>query len=245
MTRTAVAVARLGPKKIATLWVEEGGKKEKVAEAVATVLCESGGNTKAVSPVGARGLWQFMPGTLSSDKCAYDARCSTREAVKLSNGGEDFSPWDCHPDSIGRSGYGTGDATYEKYLGKYRKIDFHLGAPFGPGLDVPFPGPDVNPLFPSEGLFKGGAGDLLKKGVEGGADLVGLKPIAAFFIGLGELILTPEGWLRLGKMIGGGIMFLWGLRIFIRMSTGNDVVKTGKSAVSKAVEVAALAATVK
>jgi hypothetical protein len=160
-------------------------------------------------------------------------RGSLSAAVSAYSGG-DYTI--AHPKELARSHPSGGNVI---------PVDLHLGVPFGPHLTVPAPGPNVNPFFPSEGLLEGGAGDLLKKGVESGAEVLGLKPIAAFFIGLGELILTPAGWLRLAKIGGGAIMFFWGLRIFIRNSTGVDAVKSGKSVVSKAVDAAALAATVK
>lgn len=219
----------------AAKWVQHGGRPDKAREAAAVVMCESNGDTKAVSPVGARGAWQFMPGTLPSDRCALDPDCSTREAVKLSNKGADFSAWDCHPDSVARSGRSTGDETYERIF-----ADLKMG-PFS----VPAPGPDINPMFPAqplyEGILKGWAGDKLKDGAEGALGAVGLQPIAAFFVGLGELILTPEGWLRLSKMIGGGILLFWGLRIVVSESTGTDPVHT----VKKAGEVAATAVVAK
>jgi hypothetical protein len=224
-------VARLSPAQIGRLWIQQGGRKDKVAEAVAVAMCESvGGDTKAKSSVGARGLWQFMPETLPSDKCAYDPVCSTREAVKLSNRGDDFSAWDCHPDSISRSGYSTGDETYEQYQKKF--VDLKL--PIGP--DVPFPGPDIHLGGPAGNAHEIGK-DLL--GVENPLDT--LKAVGAFFQVLGELTLTQEGWLRTGKMVGGSILVFWGLRILVRESTGSDPVKT----VKKGAEFAATAVVAK
>lgn len=136
-------------------------------------------------------------------------------------------------------------------------VDLHLGAPFlGPHLSIPLPGPDINPLAPSEGLLKGGIGKWLggaaNEVLETDSNALGLgdlyrslKGIAGFFVGLGELLLTPAGWLRIAKLGGGAILFLWGLKIFIRNSTGVDVAKKGKSAVTKGAETAALIATLK
>lgn len=238
-------MAEIGTAAIAALWVKNGGLPTKTREAVAVVLCEAPGkrrgraNTRAVSPVGARGMWQFMPGTLSSDACAYNPDCATREAVKLSNGGRDFSAWDCHPDSRARSGYGTGDATYER-------IFADLKTPLG---DIPLPGPDfdfTNPLGPLSPINPLDGIPNIQDPVPGASNpLEVLKGINAFFTGLGELILTPEGWLRLGKILGGSIFIMWGLRIIIRESTGSDPVKAATNTVKKGAEVAALAATVK
>jgi hypothetical protein len=114
--------------------------------------------------------------------------------------------------------------------------------------DVPLPGPNIDPFAPfnpTEAAEKG-------LGVIGGANIPvvsdlanSLRNIAAFFRGIGELILTPEGWLRMGKLLGGILLLLWGLRIIIRESTGTDPVKTATKTVAKGAEVAALAATVK
>lgn len=223
-------MAKYPPEVWASLWIKNGGLPSKTREAVATVMCESGGDTDATSPVGARGGWQFMPGTLASEKCARDPDCSTREAVKLSNKGRDFSAWDCNPDSVARSGTSTGDATFKNYM-----VDLKLP---GPIPDIPLPGPDISP-FP--------------KGVDQAANAIGnpldtfheFISIAAFFKGLGELILTPEGWLRMAKLGGGSILVFWGLRVIVRESTGTDPVKAATNTAKKGAELAALAATVK
>lgn len=157
-----------------------------------------------------------------------------------------------HPKELARSNHSNG---------KTVPVDLHLGLPFGgPHATIPLPGPDINPLNPGEGLQKElfggvmGLGEGALGGI-GGAEIPVLSPIAeslkniaAFFRGMGELLLTPEGWLRIAKIGGGAIMFLWGLKIFVRNSTGIDAVKQGskvKSAVSKAVDAAAMVATVK
>lgn len=157
-----------------------------------------------------------------------------------------------HPKELARSNHSNGNII---------PVDLHLGLPFGgPHATVPLPGPDINPLNPGEGLQKDLFGGIfgLGEGALGGigsAEIPVLSPIAdslkniaAFFRGLGELLLTPQGWLRIAKIGGGAILFLWGLKIFIRNSTGVDVAKQGskvKSTVAKAVDAAAVVATVK
>lgn len=239
MIRTVVAVAKYPPEVWASLWLKHGGLPSKTREAVATVMCESGGDTSATSPVGARGGWQFMPGTLASDQCARDPDCSTREAVKLSNRGRDFSAWDCNPDSVARSGTSTGDATFKQYM-----VD--LKTPLG---KVPLPGPDLdftNPLGPLSPINPLDGIPSVQNPIPGVSNpLEFIKGVNAFFTGLGELILTPEGWLRLGKLLGGSILLFWGLRIVIRESTGTDPVKATTNTAKKAGELALLAATVK
>lgn len=89
----------------------------------------------------------------------------------------------------------------------------------------------------------GGAANILPDPLSGIAEF--LKNISAFFKGFAELVLTPEGWLRLAKLVGGSILVLWGLKIVIRESTGTDVVKKGSGVIKKGVETAAAVATVK
>ena len=141
-------------------------------------------------------------------------------------------------------------AQQHKGQGNTIPVDLELGP-----LTVPLPGPDINPIFPSkpllEGILEGEAGTLLKEGAEKTLGVIGLQPIAAFFVGLGELILTPEGWVRLAKLIGGAYLLSKGLNIVIRESTGADVgrgakglAETGRSA-KKLAETAATVAAVK
>lgn len=226
-------MAKYPPEVWASLWIKNGGLPRKTREAVATVMCESGGDTDAVSSAGARGGWQFMPGTLPSDQCAHDADCSTREAVKLSKRGRDFSAWDCHPDSVARSGTSTGDATYKNILASFDPLDpKDWLQPWAPGES-----------FPGEGAAPG-LGDIppFKEAKDLGA---ALGQIAAFFVGFGELLLTPDGWLRLGKLLGGSYLVIKGLNIVIKESTGADVTKGAKDGAKKVAETAALIATVK
>jgi len=72
-----------------------------------------------------------------------------------------------------------------------------------------------------------------------------INNISAFFVGFGELILTPDGWLRLGKLLGGSYLLIKGLNIVIKESTGADVTKGAKDGAKKVAETAALIATVK
>jgi hypothetical protein len=79
----------------------------------------------------------------------------------------------------------------------------------------------------------------LKSGFEiGGVNpLDSLKDIGAVFLGAGELLFTPEGWLRLGKLIGGAILFLWGLNVLVQ---GSKVAGKTSSGINKALEIAAV-----
>lgn len=97
------------------------------------------------------------------------------------------------------------------------------------------------------GKAVGGAG-ILGEGAEaaGGAlaeatgldGLLGpLEDVGQFFRAAGELLFTPEGWVRLAKMVGGAILFLWGLENLIGAS---KVVNKTTSTAGKVAEIAAL-----
>lgn len=51
-----------------------------------------------------------------------------------------------------------------------------------------------------------------------------LEGIAQFFVGLGELLLTPEGWLKMGKILAGGLLVVAGTNRLARQSLGVDPV---------------------
>lgn len=71
-----------------------------------------------------------------------------------------------------------------------------------------------------------------------GNPLDSLVGIGEFFKGAGELLFTPEGWLRIGKMLGGAIFFLWGVDILVRQSTAGNAVRGGTiGTVAKVAEV--------
>lgn len=86
-----------------------------------------------------------------------------------------------------------------------------------------------------------GGGEIVEK-ITGGlnpiGDIIGpIEDISAVFKTLGELLFTPEGWVRIGKLVGGAALFLWGLGILIQ---GSKVVSKGTAGAKKAIEVAAL-----
>lgn len=88
-----------------------------------------------------------------------------------------------------------------------------------------------------------GASGLVNKLAEetGGFGLSGLltplTTIAEVFKSVGELLFTPEGWVRLGKLIGGAILFLWGLNTLVQ---GSKVAGKTSSGIGKALEIAAV-----
>lgn len=99
-------MARLNRAEIARLAREAGVPEAQLPTAVAVALAESGGDTGIVrvnaggTAPGSRdrGLWQindrWHPEV--SDACAFDPVCATREAVRISKGGTDWSPWNAY-----------------------------------------------------------------------------------------------------------------------------------------------------
>lgn len=230
---------RYSQKKIALLWISEGGDPHKADEASAISMAESSGDTKAGNSC-CHGLWQLnVEVGVSTIRCATNPVCSTRKAISLSKSGQDWTPWEAFTNGayrqfLGKSGVGDGT----KFAGKNRLVD----APF----HLPLPGPlDPGNIWEEAegvggavgGLFGGGSGGLTGKAgeIEGG-----IRGVAAFFVGLGELILTPEGWLRLAKLLGGMYLLLKGLNLVIRESTGTDIAGSAKKAAETATVIAAV-----
>lgn len=229
-------MAKLSQKQIALLWISQGGNPHKADEASAVAMAESGGDTTIHTPGSCcYGLYQFH-GDYFPVKCAVSAPCATRMAIKLSEDGTswDGGKWEAHE-----------NGAYRQFLGKSGVGD---GTKF---VDAPFHLPLPGPLDPGNiweeaeglggaigGIFGGDPGGLSGKAgeIEGG-----IRGVAAFFVGLGELILTPEGWLRLAKLLGGAYLLSKGLNIVIRESTGVDAAQ----GVKKAAETAAVVATIK
>jgi hypothetical protein len=212
---------KLSQKQIAALWVSLGGSPAKANLASAVAMAESGGDTQ-VGNYCCHGLWALnVEVGVASMQCALDPICSTRKAISLSKNGKDWSPWEAYT-----NGHYSQFVSAESRMTKKQAETVLASAPF----HLPLPGPlDPGKIWEEgEQLFKGeplgiNLGDMLR-----------------FFKGFGELVLTPEGWLRLAKIGGGAIFVLWGLRIVVRESTGSDPIKTVKHT---ATTVAAAAAT--
>lgn len=212
---------------VAAMWVRQGGNPAKAREAVAVAECESGLDD-AASSYCCHGVWQ-MHEMHTSLQCARSLACSTKKAVSMSKNGTDWSAWDCHPDSRGRTG--PMPEVDERFFA-------NLKTPLG---EIPLPGPDLdftnplgplNPINPLEGIPG-------IPGVGGGGSLADFLALPAFFKGLGELILTPQGWVRIGKLGGGALLIVWGLRVIVKQSTGTDPIGTAKKGVEAAAVVAA------
>lgn len=168
-------------------------------------------------------------------KCALNPICATDKSIQLSHNGKDFTPWGAYT-----------NGSYQQYMAV--PVSFNPGDVFGEALKFVSPlyrlfkGEAPLPKFPGQDQAVHAGEDVLKTDAGAlGIDLGPFFAIPAFFKGFGELVLTPEGWLRLAKLLGGSIFILWGLRIVIRESTGSDPVKGA----AKAAEAAAVVATVK
>lgn len=155
-----------------------------------------------------------------------------------------YAPYDIsHPRELARGGQEQGREMVD--------LKTPLGtipAP-GPTLDFTNPLGPLSPINPLEGIpsVTNPLGGASISNPLGGIEALGesVNDIAAFFVGFGELVLTPEGWLRLAKLIGGAGFIIWGLRIVVRESTGTDPVKAATKTASKVAETAAVVATVK
>jgi hypothetical protein len=193
------------------LWIARGGNPAKAREASAIVMAESGGDVDIYNGSCCYGGYQINLGNGDvSLKCATDPVCATDYAIKLSSNGKDWTPWQVWTEGSYAEFMDTAPSTSQ--LASFDLGDA-LGDIFGSGLD---------PLG-------GGAG-----GSFGGIDvpnpLNGLKEIAAFFVGLGELLLTPDGWIRIGKILGGALALLFGLNVLVKQTTGVNVGGTAKRA---------------
>lgn len=199
---------------LAMLDAHETESVEAIAIGVAIVNRESRRDSEARNTAGNtppstdRGLWQindhWHPEV--SDGCAYNAGCATLAAAKISGGWSSWSQWATYDAGIGRP-----------YLGLARgAIAAHKrGVTSGIVTDA------------SRAIEVGGidGGDISGGGLEAPIKAAGdlassLADIARFFVGLGELLLTPEGWLRLGKLILGVAALLIATALFIQQLTG-------------------------
>lgn len=185
-----------------------------LAEGIAVVTCESHGDRTATSPNPESGgtnrsIWQIDDGSHSiSNACALDNLCATRKALGI-HATSGWAPWACAPSEV------TPDQLKAAADGMamFRAGDLGAGAA----------GIENAPII-------GGAIDTAKDAINAVPDAIGalagvLERIARFFVGLGELLLTPEGWLRIGKLLGGAILVLWALNAFAKQGLGVDATR--------------------
>lgn len=95
-------------RQIAQSLVNNGCPSSKVVAWCAVSYGESEFNDRAESPVGARGVFQFMPGSWPIEcgpySNAWNADISCLAAMILSGGGNNFGPWDSAYNDIELSG---------------------------------------------------------------------------------------------------------------------------------------------
>lgn len=93
---------------VAGVWLAAGGPRSRMVEWVAIALGESGGETSAVSPAGAIGLWQIMPFNAAPNGVTvaelYSPQANADVAVRMSGHGVNCAAWD----SAYRDIYATG-----------------------------------------------------------------------------------------------------------------------------------------
>lgn len=104
-------------------------------ELAAVVLVESGGNPMALSPKGARGLWQLMPETAqryglivnSTEDDRLDVEKSTRAAAHyLSDLHSEFGSW-----PLALAAYNTGEQNLQSAIERSRSTDFTVLSSLG------------------------------------------------------------------------------------------------------------------
>lgn len=240
---------KLRQSQIAALWVASGGNPAEADTASAIAMAESGGDTTIYNGTCCHGLYQINTGANNvSVAHANSPVWATVWSIHESKNGSDFSAWET---------YTNGD--YKKFVGKSNttKKQKHVRLPNQVhkefvSLEIPTPIPGVSIPVPGTGGINvpdiPGPGKILEstgKGVEELTGFSGLRELGAFAVGAGELFLTPPGWLRLAKMLGGAYCVIWGLRILARESTGIDPVGAATNTAKKGAEAAAVVATVK
>lgn len=189
---------------IAALVKGAGVADDQIATvAVAVALAESGGVTDGVSapqPLGGRdrGLWRinsrWHPEV--SDRCALDPVCSTQQAMRISNGGRNWSQWRAFT-----------NGAYQRHMAAARAGVDAGARPVATG-DIDWSDPDQWP-------------DDIKPPERGGIHIPGIDPTQPLkpFNDLGEFIgrlMDPAAWKRLGTIVAGVVLALVGFAIINR-----------------------------
>lgn len=211
---------KLSQKQIAALWVSEGGNPAKADEASAVAMAESGGDTTIHTPGSCCwGLYQFHQDYFPV-KCAKQARCATRMAIKLSENGKEWEGgrWEAHENGaylqfVGKSGFPTDKKAADAKAKSILQGSFG-GGPLSAVGDVP-------------GDIAGAASDVVSK------PLGALEGIAAGIKALVKLIedlFTARFWIRAGKGIIGFVLILFALNGMAKALLGQDFAGLATSA---------------
>lgn len=240
-----------------------------IAEGIGVVHAESGGDASEDSQgeSGHIGLWAESP-AFGSAKCRLDPLCSTKAAYKIGwlPTKSFYSAWGrWEAEQSGKNGATNapehmstatsvisqvkahGRQTASKSSKNHGTVNVNF-EPLNPGSWVGTAeellhgglleqGPKGQALGPA------GAGSEVAENVGGGIlgpIIAPITTIAETFKVVGELLFTPQGWLRIGKLLGGAIFLVWGIEQLIQAS-GPQVAKKGSSLVKDA----AIAAVVK
>lgn len=96
---------------IATIWVDNGGSRSAVIDAVAVSSAESGRNNTAISSSGDYGLWQINAihfGTVGINANNWiDPNVNARAAIAISQNGSNWAAWcTCWTDPKDNCGHG-------------------------------------------------------------------------------------------------------------------------------------------
>jgi hypothetical protein len=147
-------VSVLNAHQVAQYLVNNSCPSSRVVAWAAVSLGESGWDTRAESPVGARGIFQFMPGSwplqCGSYDNAWDPDVSCFAAMILSNQGQNFAPWDSAYTDIYISGRLSFLSWPEVGSADYRLM-VNVAADLGPGYHaqiVPNTQPGITPTLP-------------------------------------------------------------------------------------------------
>lgn len=185
--------ARYSPLDRKLLWIRNGGPaKYANAMAIVSVFENRSGDPTVVNSIGATGLWQIYNGPNTDTERLKNPDANARAAVKKFRdakraGGTGFEPW------VSSKG-GWGPLVDEKTGKVNEDAARSAGIEFGKSF--------------LEGIASGPLGDAINTAIKP------LEPLAAvgeLALGLTELLLTPEGWRRLLKVIIGGVVLLWAL----------------------------------
>lgn len=192
------------------LWIKEGGRPASAPYAASIIMAETGGDNLSIGDGGQSFSFAqfFKPANpdLNFKRLRKDPAYAMRSMISKSNNGRSWSAW---------STYNNG--AYKQFLPAAQKAapavqanpNAHLAdiqLP-GPVPDIPFPGPNINPLDPTGAIggVIGGAGSIASSP---GAIIDAAEGTVAFF----KLLTSVAFWIRVGEVLAGLILLYMGLR---------------------------------